>query len=120
MSTKQRSKHNVRVPIKYNDTICDLTKNNYKDNEGINDEIADSEKVEAIDQIANGGSGDDTNRPSNEFTTYDTNFPSLTKANKQINEDCSDKEQVVKNVDDTNGYSECNNNAGMGYSSYAN
>ncbi|GKA71325.1 retrovirus-related pol polyprotein from transposon TNT 1-94 [Tanacetum coccineum] len=82
---------------------------------GINDEIVDSEKVEANDQIANGGSGDDTNRPSNEFTTYDTNSPSLTKANKQINADCSDKEQVVENVDDTNGYSTsknvCYNNA---------
>ncbi|GJX58288.1 RNA-directed DNA polymerase, eukaryota, reverse transcriptase zinc-binding domain protein [Tanacetum coccineum] len=79
---------------------------------GVNDEINEIEKILVNDEIVNGGVGDDVDSLREEFNVSDTDFPSLSEANKQNNEDCTNKELNVENVEESNNnifYSkECN------------
>ncbi|GKD09487.1 hypothetical protein Tco_1189172, partial [Tanacetum coccineum] len=57
MSTKRRPKRKVKVSIKYNDTVSDLTKKKSRNHDVTSDEEVETERVE--DLVVNGVSGDD-------------------------------------------------------------
>ncbi|GKF08948.1 hypothetical protein Tco_0043172, partial [Tanacetum coccineum] len=72
MSTKRRSKRKIRVPIKYNDMVCDLAKNsnnkvtievNNGRKEPVVNTISDDACTVGInDAVINGRGGGDTDK----------------------------------------------------------
>ncbi|GJX69407.1 RNA-directed DNA polymerase, eukaryota, reverse transcriptase zinc-binding domain protein [Tanacetum coccineum] len=103
MSTKRRPKRKVKVSIKYNDTVSDLTKKKSRNHDVTSDEEVETERVE--DLVVNGVSGDDTYCSSMEYNAYDTEFPSLNKQNELNNKDCNNKELSKENVEEANSSS---------------
>ncbi|GJW58496.1 RNA-directed DNA polymerase, eukaryota, reverse transcriptase zinc-binding domain protein [Tanacetum coccineum] len=103
MSTKRRPKRKVKVSIKYNDTVCDLTKKKSRNQYVTSDEEVETERVE--DLVVNGVSRDDTYCSSMEYNAYDTEFPSLNKQNELNNKDCNNKELSKENVEEANSSS---------------
>ncbi|GJW07256.1 RNA-directed DNA polymerase, eukaryota, reverse transcriptase zinc-binding domain protein [Tanacetum coccineum] len=108
MSTKRRPKRKVKVPIKFNDTVCDLTKIKSRNHDVTSDEEAETIRVE--DLAVNGKNGDDTYCPSMEYNTYDAEFPLLNKQNELNNKECINKELSKENVDEANS---CNYGNGV-------
>ncbi|GKC53581.1 RNA-directed DNA polymerase, eukaryota, reverse transcriptase zinc-binding domain protein [Tanacetum coccineum] len=102
MSTKRRPKCKVKVPIKFNDTVCDLTKIKSRNHDVTSDEEAETIRVE--DSAVNGKNGDDTYCPSMEYNAYDAEFPLLNKQNELNNKECINKELSKENVDEANSY----------------
>ncbi|GJV32920.1 RNA-directed DNA polymerase, eukaryota, reverse transcriptase zinc-binding domain protein [Tanacetum coccineum] len=106
MSTKRRPKRKVKVPIKFNDTVCDLTKIKSRNHVVISDEEVETERVEVL--AVNGEGGDDTYCPSMEYKDYDTEFPLLNKKNDNNIEEVTEPEGTDCCVE--TGINDCCNN----------
>ncbi|GKA59161.1 RNA-directed DNA polymerase, eukaryota, reverse transcriptase zinc-binding domain protein [Tanacetum coccineum] len=107
MSTERRSKRKIRVPIKYNDIVCDLTKKMIsKDDEGINNDMSEAEKVGDDGMVVN---GDNDESVRQDFNVYDSDFPFLSKNINLDKEDCRNKDLNEENMNEVYcNDSECN------------
>ncbi|GJR76471.1 RNA-directed DNA polymerase, eukaryota, reverse transcriptase zinc-binding domain protein [Tanacetum coccineum] len=98
MSTERRSKRKIRVPIKYNDIVCDLTKKmSSKDDEGINNDMSEAKKVGDDGMVVN---GDNDESVRQDFNVYDSGFPFLSKNINLDKEDCRNKDLNEENVNE--------------------
>ncbi|GJZ02307.1 RNA-directed DNA polymerase, eukaryota, reverse transcriptase zinc-binding domain protein [Tanacetum coccineum] len=108
MSTKRRSKRRIRVPFRYNDTLCELnTKMSCKDNEGTNNEMNGGEKVLDDGRVENGDIGEGVQSVSKEFNVTEYDFPLLNEDN-EILVDCNDAEINEGNTEHEQE-TDCNN-----------
>ncbi|GJY24381.1 RNA-directed DNA polymerase, eukaryota, reverse transcriptase zinc-binding domain protein [Tanacetum coccineum] len=92
MSTKRRPKRKTRVPIKFNDTVCDLT-------QGKGDKVASYDtdgSNKAMEYDDKGGSG---SNGSKEFIVTESEFPLLSEMNSMNKEGFSslDLEEIGDN-----------------------
>ncbi|GJR87450.1 hypothetical protein Tco_1525268 [Tanacetum coccineum] len=85
MSTKRRPKRKTRIPIKYNDTVCDLTQS--KGGVGSSKDDDGSEKRMDNGRIDDGGSGSKVD--GKEFNVTEFDFPLLSEINSMNRKGCS-------------------------------